>query len=128
VLVLYQESRTGRASREIRNMAQFTGADTREITIGSGYTVGEMRSGDSIQQARELAVALSRFCRSIEEIAALRFDTGGNSPDKPESAGRALSADATVQLLALTELVQHTLHVVGEILTEVEPSRVARHS
>lgn len=79
---------------------------------------------DSIEQARELVEALSRFCRSIEEIATLQSDADGNRQHSPELPGPAHSTTPKVQLLALTELVQHSLQVLGELLTEVERSRV----
>jgi hypothetical protein len=83
---------------------------------------------DSIEQARDLVDALSRFCKSIEEIATLRSDADHGQPDQPDLPGTALSADPKAQLLALTELVRHALHVLDKILTEAEPACMTRNS
>ena len=82
---------------------------------------------DSIAQGRELVDALSRFCKSIEDIAARQSDAEDSRPG-PDAVAATPSSDARVQLLSLTELVQHTLHVLAEILSEVEaPPKTGDH-
>lgn len=84
-------------------------------------TVGELRP-DAVARARELVEALSRFCRSVEEIAILESDVevfrGATTGSEPLKASRF--NDPKAQLLALTELVQQTLEVLGELFGEIE--------
>lgn len=92
-------------------------------------TTGEM-GPDPISRARELVEALGRFCKSVEEIAAFEFDVEAYrmSTDEASLPEAALFVDARLQLLSLTELVQQTNEVLGELFTEIEALRTTRNA
>jgi hypothetical protein len=91
----------------------------------SGPPVGE-GGPNPIQRGRELVAALSRFCKSVEEMTMLEsvedYRRVGDGLDRP----KPVLTDAKVHLLSLTELVQQTSVVLDELFAEIEASRITR--
>ena len=81
---------------------------------------------DPVARARELVGALSRFCKSIEELTTLESEVGERRAggDPSQALRGAQLADPKAQLLALTELVQQAHEVLGELFTEIEAARL----